>query len=213
MNDNDLTPKFDNDIESSSLEPIFSTLYNNRLFDIAQKNSSVPSQTTSSFEYRSLDGSGNNDTNSGVTGEQLLRLFTNAFEDGFNTPRGGDFPSPFDPSSPPSSLPNPRTISNTIAVQSESVPNFLGASDWLWQWAQFIDHDLDLNESTADNPGEFTPIVVPDGDPAFPDVAFLPFERVGASEGTGTNSDNPRQSDNLITTQSPIFTSEIKLLT
>lgn len=155
--------------------------------------------SSSGLEFRTIDGSDNNATNTGITGEQLLRLFTNAFEDGFNTPRGGDFPSPFDPSSPPSSLPNPRTISNTIAAQAESVPNFLGASDWLWQWAQFIDHDLDLNESTADNPGAFTPIVVPSGDPTFPDGTFLPFERVGATEGTGTDPDNPRQTDNLIT--------------
>ncbi len=156
-------------------------------------------ESSSGFEFRSIDGSGNNATNTGVAGEQLFRLFDNAFEDGFNTPRGGDFSSPFDPSIPPSSLPNPRTISNTISAQSESVPNFLGASDWLWQWAQFLDHDLDLNESTADNPGEFTPIVVPNGDPAFPDGTFLPFTRVGVSEGTGTDPDNPRQTDNQIT--------------
>ncbi|PZD74993.1 Leukotoxin [Acaryochloris thomasi RCC1774] len=182
-------------------------IFSSDLFDSAPKSimgqSNLSAETveveeaSSGLEFRSINGSDNNDTNTGVTGEQLLRLFTNAFEDGISTPRGGDFPNPFDPSSPPSSLPNPRTISNTIAAQSESVSNFLNASDWIWQWAQFIDHDLDLNESTADNPGEFTPIVVPNGDPTFSDGTFLPFLRVGASEGTGIN--NPRQADNLIT--------------
>lgn len=37
--------------------------------------------------------------------------------------------------------PNPRTISNAFD-QPESTSNSAGASDWLWQWAQFIDHDI-----------------------------------------------------------------------
>lgn len=37
--------------------------------------------------------------------------------------------------------PNARDISNALH-QPRLIPNFVGASDWLWQWGQFIDHDF-----------------------------------------------------------------------
>lgn len=147
--------------------------------------------STTTLEFRSITGTGNSANGYGVTGNQLIRLYENGFADGISVPRGGPFFA--------SSLPNPRSISNIISSQTISVPNFLGASDWLWQWGQFIDHDLDLNESSASHPGEFTPIVVPFGDPTFPDGTILPFIRVTAAEGTGTGPDNPRQTTNEIT--------------
>ncbi len=42
---------------------------------------------------------------------------------------------------------NPRVISNTIVDQTNTLAtNPVDASDWIWQWGQFIDHDTDLNE-------------------------------------------------------------------
>ena len=127
-------------------------------------------------EFRTINGSGNNG-DQGEANVQLIRLFDSAFEDGIEVPRGGEFPV--------SSLPNPRTISNTVVDQNNDVTNFLNASDWIWQWGQVLDHDFALNE---DNPeqeeqgegrrGEFTPIVVPDGDPNFDDGTIFPFTRV-----------------------------------
>lgn len=150
---------------------------------------------TTEFEFRTIDGTENNPSDLGAAGTQLIRLFENAYEDGFDTPRGGDFATSF--------LPNPRTISNTVSDQNQSIPNFLGASDWLWQWGQFIDHDLDLNESNEEFPAglnDFTPIPIPAGDPTFPaSIDGLPFTRVSAAPGTGTDPSNPRQTINQIT--------------
>ena len=148
-------------------------------------------------EFRTINGADNN----GIQGESevpLIRLFGddfNAFEDGISVPRGGEFDGStpeFDP------LPNPRTISNIVVAQEESVPNFLNASDWLWQWGQLLDHDFGLNEAEGMIPPEdITPITVPNGDPIFPDGTEFPFIRVTAAEGTGETT--PRQVNNQIT--------------
>jgi hypothetical protein len=37
-----------------------------------------------------------------------------------------------------------REISNNLAAQPESMPNSAGVSDFVWQWGQFLDHDIDL---------------------------------------------------------------------
>ncbi|OLT58440.1 peroxidase family protein [Moorena bouillonii] len=149
-------------------------------------------------EFRTINGFGNNlnDPTLGQAETQLLRLLTPAYEDGFNAPRITG--------STGNVLPNPRDISNTIVRQTESVPNFLNASDWIWQWGQFIDHDLDLNEGGSHSPPEdFTPIPVNPIDIATgqpdPLAPFLPFVRVRAAEGTGTGIGNPRQQINQLT--------------
>ncbi len=118
---------------------------------------SLPAEAGS---FRSIDGSGNNITNPtwGETDTELLRLVSPAYEDGLSVPRGDD----------PSSLPSARAISNAVSAQSSSVPNSVHASDWLWQWGQFLDHDLDL--TGAASPAEPFNIAVPTGD-----VFFDPF--------------------------------------
>ncbi|HSK76347.1 MAG TPA: peroxidase family protein [Thermoanaerobaculia bacterium] len=105
-------------------------------------------------EVRSVDGSGNNRANPdwGRAGEEFLRRTTVGYEDGKSAPAGGNRPSP-------------RAISNTVAAAEGSRPNRRGASDFLWQWGQFLDHDLDLT-TTAD-PAEPFPIEIPAGDPQF----------------------------------------------
>ncbi len=74
--------------------------------------------------------------------------------------------------------PGARQISNTVFAQDELIPNPRGASDFLWQWGQFIDHDLDLTDGT--NPPEPQDIAVPLGDAHFdPDGVgqSIPFNR------------------------------------
>jgi peroxidase len=44
-------------------------------------------------------------------------------------------------------------------------PNQRGASDFIWQWGQFLDHDLDL--TTTAQPAEPFNIEIPLGDPHF----------------------------------------------
>ena len=110
-------------------------------------------------EFRSIDGTGNNIANPtyGSMDSDLIRLSGVGYEDGFSVPRGGQDPS---------ILPNPRAISNAVSAQSLSIPNAQGVSDWVWQWGQFLDHDLSLSPVDEGEDSTFN-IPVPTGDPFF----------------------------------------------
>ncbi len=143
--------------------------------------------------YRSIDGGGNNISNPdwGSVDVQLLRLTSPGYDGGIGVPRGGN----------PSSLPSARAISNAVAAQSGLVRNSVDASDWLWQWGQFLDHDLDLTEPAA--PAEPFNVSVPMGDPFF-DPFNTGSQEIGLNRSafdtsTGTGSSNPRQQINQIT--------------
>ena len=60
---------------------------------------------------------------------------------------------------------NPRMISNVLMKETEVVENSRGLLDMVWQWGQFLDHDIDLTEPAAAY-GNMT-IVIPD-DPTDP---------------------------------------------
>ena len=191
-----------NTIDTALEDPSSVLLFGSRVLDVESTRSASPRNRSAYFQYRTIDGTGNNlyISSAGSAHTQLLRLLPSAYEDGFNEPRGGSITlytdyGPLDIPDP-DGLPNPRDISNTVANQSESIPNFLGASDWLWQWGQFIDHDLDLNEGGHE--AFFIPVSETDSlfNPHFP---YLPFTRVNAADGTGTGPDNPRQQTNEIT--------------
>lgn len=109
-------------------------------------------------DYREIDGTGNNaiEDQWGSTDEQLRRLAGPAYDDGLSEPRGGLVNS---------ALPSAREVSNAIAAQSGLVPNTHHASNWLWQWGQFLDHDLDLSGGAS--PVEPFDIEVPANDPQF----------------------------------------------
>lgn len=183
----------DNEMNAAYLEPTSEPLYGSRILDIDGIDPIAPGNTTALFQYRTIEGTGNNlyYSTAGSADTQLLRLLDPAYEDGISAPRAFFIP-PNIPDANKTRLPNPRAISNTVAKQTEFIPNFLGASDWLWQWGQFIDHDLDLNEGGAE--AFFIPVAAPD--PLFP---FIPFTRVPAAHGTGTDLDNPREQNNEIT--------------
>jgi len=144
---------------------------------------SLPAQA---IEFRSIDGSHNNLDNPtwGETEIELIRLLEPDYSDGISAPAGMN-------------RPNPRAISNAIASQSESLPNPFHASDWLWQWGQFVDHDIDLTDPPAG--AEPLPIIVPENDLIFTPGSEIPFNRNVAAPGTGTDSNNPRQQVNAIT--------------
>jgi peroxidase len=113
-----------------------------------------PSPAVFPLEFRSIDGSGNNpiDSTRGAANTPLLRTTTNAYADGSGEPAGGDQRSA-------------REISNLVVAQDHPIPNSQSVTDFLWQWGQFIDHDIDLTP-TADPPEPFN-IPVPLGDPFF----------------------------------------------
>ena len=104
-------------------------------------------------EYRSIDGSGNNLAHStwGATNIPLLRRTPSYYQDGLSTPAG-----PY---------PSPRAISDAVVAQGSSTVNSEGVSDFVWQWGQFVDHDL----SRTPVQGSLEPfdIPVPTGDPFF----------------------------------------------
>jgi hypothetical protein len=140
--------------------------------------------------YRSINGTGNNLLNPtwGAAGTDLLRRAPVAYGDGISSLGGTNRPSP-------------RYISNVIAAQgSASILNDRFMSDWVWQWGQFIDHDLDL---TPTDPTTFANVPVPQGDPFFDPFGtgnqVIGFNRSVYDPATGTDLSNPRQQPNVIT--------------
>lgn len=118
--------------------------------------------------FRSIDGTGNNVDHPewGAADQPLIRIATDAYADGIESPSGSDRPSA-------------RAISNAVSAQSESILSSAGASDFVWQWGQFIDHDLDLSAIVV--PVEEFDIPVPAGDPYFDPTGegdvVIPLER------------------------------------
>ena len=153
-------------------------------------------------EIRTVDGTGNQPEDHGRAGGEVIRVFPNGYEDEFNAPRGGGL------GENESNLPNARDISNAIAAQGNVLGNPLNASDWLWQWGQFLDHDLSISEGSniTELPDEeradlefnipLDPTDVLYGGERF---SSIPVARVEAEEGTGTGPDNIRKFPNEIT--------------
>jgi Animal haem peroxidase len=127
-----------------------------RSADLTPPSGTAGSSTAAFFpnEFRSIDGSGNNpiDPARGATNTPLLRLTIVSYEDGVGTPAGADEPSA-------------REISNVVFAQDHFVPCATNVSDYVWQWGQFIDHDIDLTPAVS--PVELFNIPVPLGDPDF----------------------------------------------
>ena len=143
-----------------------------------------------SFLVRSIDGTGNNrlDSEMGAAFTPLRRLIAADYEDGASgmawAARTG-----------------PREISNAVHHQAGSRTNPHRASDYLWQWGQFVDHDISFTGGA--DPPELAPIPVPAGDPWFDpfwtDEAKIPFNRSVYDEATGDDPDHPRAQMNEIT--------------
>jgi peroxidase len=135
---------------------------------------------------RSIDGEGNNETNTlwGSAGTQLLRKSPAVYPD-----TGSGLTMISEPARP-----NPREISNTIFDQLLNMPNSRHMTNGVWQWGQFVDHDIDL---TRTNAAETTMLMTPPGDPA--GMAMIPFSRSVYDGTTGTDGDHPRQQINSIT--------------
>ena len=105
-------------------------------------------------EFRSIDGDGNNGEHRGwgMAGTPLVRQASAAYADGSGEPAG-------------QGRPEARRVSNACLAQEVLVVNAAGASSFLWQWGQFLDHDLSLTPFAA--PAEPFDIEVPRGDPFF----------------------------------------------
>jgi hypothetical protein len=151
---------------------------------------STSTSDASASDVRSIDGSGNNrrDPSMNSAGMPLHRRMALDYADGVS-----QMAEP--------NLAGPREISNAVAAQSKSIPNDLRASDFLWQWGQFVDHDIDLTETAL--PAEDANVPVPAGDPYFDPsgtgTAVIGFTRSAYYGDSGTGPDNPRQQTNVIT--------------
>lgn len=135
---------------------------------------------------RTVDGSGNAANDAGAAGSTLTRITSATFGDGIGSMSGAD-------------RPGAREISNAVMQQTGDMPAASGASDFLWAWGQFLDHDLSLTEAGHT---ETANIAVPTGDPFFDPMGTgavqINFSRVDAIEGTGV--DSPREYANAVTT-------------
>ncbi len=133
-------------------------------------------------EYRSIDGTGNNLSNPiwGAADTELLRVAP------------ADYPGDGSGSTILGSADraNPRTISNTLFTQTTAAPSAHGLTAGVWQWGQFLDHDITL---TTTNPFDSATVMVPSGDPH--GMTMIPFSRSNShSDGFGV-----RQHTNEIT--------------
>ncbi len=167
------------------------------------------------LEFRTIDGSNNNQINvtQGRADTPLVRIrdvianplpgfdysaLAPAYFDGIDSPRGMS-----DPNTPSgvgtSVLPNPRAISNAVVSQEQSILNPKGASDWLWQWGQFIDHDFSLEEPTPSSTPMLIPVTDPNDSLFNPGFPFIPFRRNDPADGTGVGTLNPREQVNALT--------------
>lgn len=135
--------------------------------------------------YRTIDGSNNNlgDHEMNAADTQLIRMTEAGYSDQANSMAGIDRPSP-------------REISNTALSQSESRLTSKRASDFLWQWGQFIDHDIDISDGAT--PEELVPISIPTGDPQF-DPDNTGNQVMNFNRSIYEASSNPRQQINEIT--------------
>lgn len=138
-------------------------------------------------EDRWIDGTANNLAHPdwGAAGCPLRRDAPAAYADGV--------------SAMPTNRPSPRAISQAVCAQAASRPNTLGLSDFVWQWGQFLDHDVSL---TPTEPAEPANIEVPAGDPWFDPfntgVKEIEFDRSMDEPGTGTGT-TPREQINVVT--------------
>jgi hypothetical protein len=115
----------------------------------------------------------------------LVRNTTVGYGDGISTPGG-------------SSRPSARAISNIVSAQGVTdLPSGRFLSGLVFQWGQFLDHDLDLSTTHSSEP---FPIPVPPDDP-FLDPLVTPFiflSRSNFDTNTGT-AGIPREQINDIT--------------
>ena len=141
-------------------------------------------------EFRSIDGTGNHETYFylGAADTPLRRMAPSEYGDDISTMAG-------------SLRPSAREVSNAVCADTQGAVNALGASDMLWQWGQFLDHDIDLTEPVE--PAEHADIAVPTGDPWFDPtgtgLATIELRRSIYHAGTGNDPAFPRQQVNQIT--------------
>lgn len=141
-------------------------------------------------EVRTYDGSQNNLDNPtwGASFSHLQRIAGSDYGDGVSSMAGPNRASA-------------RAVSNKVVNQDEGVtiPNSFNGSDFVWQWGQFIDHDLDLTDGAEESADILVPVGDAYFDPESTGSVVMGFNRAVFDPETGLTSDNPREQDNEIT--------------
>ncbi len=159
------------------------------LLGLGVAGASIAQATPVTVEFRSIDGSGNNLTaaSMGAAGTMLRRTTAVGYMDSMSEMAGADRPSA-------------RAVSNMVCAEPAPRLSAKRASAFVWQWGQFLDHDIDLTQSMQ--PAEVANIAVPMGDPWFDPMrtgtAVIPFTRSAYNPATGNSASNPRQQMNSI---------------
>lgn len=127
-------------------------------------------------QVRSYDGSGNNlsSPDFGAAGQAFVRLAPSDYFDGISVPHEAN-------------RPNARVTSNLLGQQVDPTPSQRGLTSMVWQWGQFIDHDIALTETDTESfiiPVAATDILSP----------AIPMTRSRYDSSTGTTT--PRQQIN-----------------
>jgi len=152
-------------------------------------------QTLPKGPFRTIDGSGNNAAHPtwGAAPTLLMQNVPMSYGDSISSMGGGK-------------RLGARVISNIVVAQP-NVPPQPYASNYLWMWGQFMDHDLDLTPSSAIHVAPFctelADIAVPAGDPTFDPnntgTAVISFCRNVFDPASGTDGHHQRVQTNVIT--------------
>lgn len=136
-------------------------------------------------ENRSITGYGTNLQNPewGATHAPLLHSTTRNYTDGM---QGMD----------EAGRPSPRTVSNQLFNQSNSLLNNNNLSDFVWLFGQFIDHDISLVEANTNAQPQL--LEIPADDEYFDQDAVLGVFRDQQIENTGIQG-QPRLYSNEVT--------------
>jgi peroxidase len=140
---------------------------------------------TKTYEYRNLDGSGNNRVNPsfGLIDKPFLReapaVYNNNDGCSLNDLNGN--------------RPNPRVLSNSVMKQTASIPNSKSASNILWVWGQFVDHDITLTH--VQNGIADIPVTDP-LDPLNPAILFT--RSASVPDDNNCNQQNPKEQINSL---------------
>jgi len=135
-------------------------------------------------QFRSIDGSNNNlnDSSMNSVDSKLMRMAGDHYADGISALAGNQ-------------RPNPRAISNVLGSLPDNTLT-TGPSDFVWQWGQFLDHDISLTEGTT--PAESADIPVPTGDLWF-DPSQTGTQVIRFNRSIYEKNYNPREQINEIT--------------
>lgn len=136
------------------------------------------------LRFRTIDGSDNNQATPGLNqaDTDFTRIGPANFADGISEMTPG---------------PNPREISNIVVAGGADAHlqvDGVALSGMMYAWGQFIDHDMDLQQTGTQD----ISVVVPPGDPVLEAGTTIPITRVAIDPATGV-AGSPATAINTVT--------------